>query len=126
MQPFKLVKPAVAATILDRSVSTLAKDRMKGTGCPYIKDGGAVRYDLRVLEEYAARRTRRSTSDTGVHERCTYQMRRGPPLVISGKRPSKVSLLGGCDTHRLAPNSPGSKSLWSARIADRSAALAHC
>jgi hypothetical protein len=64
MQPFKLVKPSIAAEIIGRSTSTLAKDRMKGTGCPYIKDGGAVRYDLRVLEEYAASRTRRSTSET--------------------------------------------------------------
>jgi hypothetical protein len=63
-QPLKLIKPRKAAEILARSVSTLAKDRMRGTGCPFVKDGGAVRYDLRALEHYAASRTRRSTSET--------------------------------------------------------------
>jgi hypothetical protein len=61
--PLKLVKPRVAAEIIGRSVSTMAKDRMRGTGCPYVKHAGAVRYDLRALEEYAAQHTRRSTAD---------------------------------------------------------------
>jgi hypothetical protein len=61
--PLKLVKPRVAAEIIGRSVSTMAKDRMRGTGCPYVKHAGAVRYDLRALEEYAAQHTRCSTSD---------------------------------------------------------------
>jgi hypothetical protein len=62
--PLKLVKPRVAAEIIGRSVSTMAKDRMRGTGCPYVKHaGGGVRYDLRALEEYASQHTRRSTSD---------------------------------------------------------------
>jgi hypothetical protein len=61
--PLKLVKPRVAAGIIGRSVSTMAKDRMRGTGCPYVKNGASVRYDLRVLEKYAAEHTRRSTSE---------------------------------------------------------------
>jgi hypothetical protein len=62
--PLKLVKPRVAAEIIGRSVSTLAKDRMRGSGCPYVKDGSAVRYDLRALEKYIAEHTHRSTSET--------------------------------------------------------------
>jgi hypothetical protein len=68
-KPLKLVKTTVASGIIDRSPSTMAKDRMRGTGCPYVKyPGGAVRYDIRVLEEYAAEHTRRSTSETTPRE----------------------------------------------------------
>jgi hypothetical protein len=62
-KPLKLVKTKEAAKILGRSPSTMAKDRMRGTGCPYVKDGASVRYDLRVLEKHAAEHTRRSTSE---------------------------------------------------------------
>jgi hypothetical protein len=61
--PLKLVKTTVASGIIGRSPSTMAKDRMRGTGCEYVKHGASVRYDVRVLEKYAAEHTRRSTSE---------------------------------------------------------------
>lgn len=67
-QPLKLVKTTVASGIIGRSPSTMAKDRMRGTGCEYVKHGASVRYDVRVLEKYAAEHTRRSTSETAPRE----------------------------------------------------------
>jgi hypothetical protein len=60
-----LLKPVAAGKFLDLSPHTLAKKRMTGDGPPYIKIGVAVRYDLKVLQEYVARRVRSSTSDKG-------------------------------------------------------------
>ena len=59
----KLVETKVASKIIGRSPSAMAKDRMRGTGCPYVKNGASVRYDLRELEKYAAEHTRRSTAE---------------------------------------------------------------
>jgi len=54
-----------AAVFLNRSTSSLAKDRVLGRGCPFIKSGRSVGYlgsDIRATRD--ANR-RRSTSDTG-------------------------------------------------------------
>lgn len=61
--PQKLLRPADAAEFLDLSRSTLAKRRMTGDGPRFIKFGGAIRYDLKDLQEFVAQSTRRSTSD---------------------------------------------------------------
>jgi predicted DNA-binding transcriptional regulator AlpA len=60
----KLLRPADAAEFLDLSTSTLAKKRMTGDGPRFVKfGGGAVRYDLKDLQEFVARSVRRSTSE---------------------------------------------------------------
>jgi predicted DNA-binding transcriptional regulator AlpA len=59
----KLLRSADAAKFLDLSTSTLAKRRMTGDGPRFVKFGGAVRYDLKDLQEFVARSVRRSTSE---------------------------------------------------------------
>jgi hypothetical protein len=59
----KLLKPVAAGQFLGVSAHTLAKRRMTGEGPRFIKFGGAVRYDLKDLQEFVARHARRSTSD---------------------------------------------------------------
>jgi predicted DNA-binding transcriptional regulator AlpA len=61
----KLLKPTDAAEFLDLSASTLAKRCITGDGPRFIKFGGAVRYDLKDLQEFVAQSARRSTSDQG-------------------------------------------------------------
>jgi hypothetical protein len=39
-----LLRPAAAAPLLGRSASALAKDRMAGTGCPWVKVGRFALY----------------------------------------------------------------------------------
>ena len=46
------------------STSWLAKQRLKGGGPPYIKMGGAVRYNATVLQEWMKGKQRLSTSGT--------------------------------------------------------------
>ena len=52
-----------AAALLGLSVRTLESARVKGGGPPYRKLFNSVRYERRALLEWAAARTRRSTSD---------------------------------------------------------------
>jgi hypothetical protein len=61
----KLLNSVAAGQFLDLSAHTLAKKRMTGDGPRFIKLGAAVRYDLKDLQEYVARRVRLSTSDQG-------------------------------------------------------------
>jgi hypothetical protein len=61
----KLLKPVAAGEFLGVSAHTLAKRRMTGEGPRFIKFGGAIRYDLKDLQEFVARSTRRSTSEYG-------------------------------------------------------------
>jgi predicted DNA-binding transcriptional regulator AlpA len=65
LQLQRLLRPAAAAKVLDLSPSTLAKKRMTGDGPRFVKLGGAVRYDLKDLQEFVARSVRHSTSDQG-------------------------------------------------------------
>jgi predicted DNA-binding transcriptional regulator AlpA len=51
-----------AARFLGLSASTLNKLRLSGYGCPYLKLGRRVVYDLRDLEDWAARQKRLNTS----------------------------------------------------------------
>ena len=52
-----------AACILGLSKSYLNKARVTGSGPPFVKFGAAVRYRVETLREWAAARTRCSTSD---------------------------------------------------------------
>jgi hypothetical protein len=61
----KLLKPVAAGEFLGVSSHTLAKKRMTGDGPRFIKFGGAVRYDLKDLQDFVARSVRHSTSDQG-------------------------------------------------------------
>jgi hypothetical protein len=54
-----------ASDLLGVSASFLNKRRLTGDGPDYSKFGRSVRYRVDALFEWAARRTRRSTSDTG-------------------------------------------------------------
>jgi hypothetical protein len=61
----RLLKPVAAGEFLGLSAHTLAKKRMTGEGPRFAKIGGAVRYDLKDLQEFVARSVRLSTSDQG-------------------------------------------------------------
>lgn len=57
---------AEAATYLGVSKSCLDKHRVHGGGPAYLKIGRRVVYDLNDLEEFAAGRRLRNTSDVGL------------------------------------------------------------
>jgi hypothetical protein len=61
----ELFDPVAAGRKILRAPSTLAKDRMKGTGPEFVKFGASVRYTRQALEAYVAKSARRSTSDQG-------------------------------------------------------------
>ena len=61
-----ILDEAEVARRLGRSTSTLQKDRLRGSGPPYILIGRLVRYPEAWLREWLAERPRlRSTSDLG-------------------------------------------------------------
>jgi hypothetical protein len=64
----KLLKPDAAGEFLGLSAHTLAVKRMTGDGPRFIKLGGAVRYDLKDLQDFVARLKRSSTSSGGRRE----------------------------------------------------------
>jgi hypothetical protein len=49
--------PAIAATLLGKAVSTLARERCRGNGCPYLKINGKVFYLRADVEAHAAKNT---------------------------------------------------------------------
>lgn len=57
-----LLRPVQAAPLLGRSASSLAKDRMNGDGCPYVKVGRFALYRVGTVRQYVASCARRSTS----------------------------------------------------------------
>ena len=59
-----LLTPREAAEYRKASPSTLAKERCKGDGPPFVKMGRSVRYRRADLDEWIAANIRRSTSDT--------------------------------------------------------------
>ncbi len=61
----KLVSTPELARILGKSPRTIEKERLEGTGIPFVKLGRTVRYDLRDVEEHIRRNRRTSTSDPG-------------------------------------------------------------
>ncbi len=60
-----------ASQRLGLSVRTLQKWRLQGNGPPFLKLGGAVRYDPEDLEQYVEAARRRSTSDPGAPARAS-------------------------------------------------------
>jgi excisionase family DNA binding protein len=53
-----------AARYLNCSASHLNKSRVRGDGPAFIRIGGAIRYAVEDLDDYAASRRVRSTSET--------------------------------------------------------------
>ena len=64
--PDVLLSPEQAAKALGRSTSTLAKQRLSGNGCPYIKQHGKVHYAVGDVRVFIAAHRRVSTIDTGL------------------------------------------------------------
>ena len=61
----RLLSDREVAKIIGRSRSTLQKARVRGTGLPFVRIGGAVRYRVEDVENFlAGLPTRRSTSET--------------------------------------------------------------
>ncbi len=54
--------PTELAARWHRSLSTLANERVDGTGCPYIKFGRKVLYPLEEVEKFEKKLLRTSTS----------------------------------------------------------------
>ena len=59
---------AEAARRLGLAKKTLERWRWAGDGPPFAKLGRATRYDVRLLDEWASKRIRESTSDRGNDE----------------------------------------------------------
>jgi len=59
-EPRRLMRPEEVACFLGVSESTLAKWRCAKTGPPYIRIGGQVRYDARLIEQWLESRTEES------------------------------------------------------------------
>lgn len=57
-----LLHPRDAATVLNVSMSWLAKSRLSGAGPPFVKVGRAVRYLRSAVMDYIRAQTRTSTS----------------------------------------------------------------
>lgn len=64
--PNRLLNVQEAARFLGLSVSTLNKMRMTGAGCPFLKLGRRVLYDLHDLQGWAYERRRFHTSESQV------------------------------------------------------------
>ena len=54
-----------AAAILRKKQESLAKERWRGYGVPFVKCGTRVFYEASAIRAFLAARTRRSTSDPG-------------------------------------------------------------
>ena len=61
--PSRKLSVKEAAAFLGLSVSTMNKMRLSGTGPRYLKLGRRVLYDIRDLEDWAARQRRQNTSE---------------------------------------------------------------
>lgn len=58
----QLLTEKEVAEILKVSVHKLRRDRWKGGGIPFVKLEGAVRYNLKAVEEWIVERTVTNTS----------------------------------------------------------------
>lgn len=63
LQDDEYVSTSTAAELTGRSVSTLNKGRVHGTGPAFYKFGGSVRYRVGDLREWMRAQKRRSTSE---------------------------------------------------------------
>ena len=59
----EIVREEPAADIVDLSVSTLQKMRVRGDGPPFLKIGRSVRYRVSDLQAWAASKRVRCTSE---------------------------------------------------------------
>jgi Helix-turn-helix domain len=57
----KLLTEDAVAQLISRSVSTLRRDRVAGTGIPFVKIGRQVRYRESDVERFCAARVRVAT-----------------------------------------------------------------
>lgn len=57
------LRPEALASHTGIAVKTLAKWRCSGEGPPFVRAGGVVLYDMRVVDEWLSARMRASTSD---------------------------------------------------------------
>jgi hypothetical protein len=58
----RLITPAQLAKIIHIDVRTLANQRVKGTGIPYLKIGAAIRYDMMEVSAFLEKCRHNSTS----------------------------------------------------------------
>ena len=79
----QLVGAKVCSQIVCRSESTLAKDRVYGTGIPFVKFGRSVRYRVGDIRAEIAKRRRISTSAADCVTATHTKARAKPP---SGKK----------------------------------------
>jgi predicted DNA-binding transcriptional regulator AlpA len=63
-----LLDEAEVSKVIGRSVPTLQKDRVQGSGPPYIKFGRQVRYRPSAVQAWLDERVRQSTSESAVGE----------------------------------------------------------
>jgi predicted DNA-binding transcriptional regulator AlpA len=63
-----LLTEAQVSELTGRCVPTLQKDRLRGSGPPFVKLGRLVRYRPEDVRAWLAVRVRRSTSDTTADE----------------------------------------------------------
>lgn len=61
----RLLKEREVAQFLNLKVATLRRWRWSGRGLPFLKLGGAVRYELADIEAFKEASRRASTSDPG-------------------------------------------------------------
>jgi hypothetical protein len=62
----RVLRPPDASDFIGLAVSTLAKMRLNGTGPDFVKlSPRAVGYTIEMLVDYAEKRRRKSTSDSG-------------------------------------------------------------
>lgn len=59
-----LLTPTQLAQRWNCSIKKLDADRLRGTGCPYVKIGRLVRYRAIDIEAHEAAQRRHSTSET--------------------------------------------------------------
>lgn len=59
-----LLTPSALALRWSITVSTLSQWRWNGDGPPYLKMGKQVRYDLKEIEKFEAKKIRQNTSQT--------------------------------------------------------------
>lgn len=59
----RLLTPAEYATLTRRTVQAVAHERVRGGGCPYIKLGRKVYYDLNVVQAFLQQHQVSSTAE---------------------------------------------------------------
>ncbi|WP_135080054.1 helix-turn-helix domain-containing protein [Terasakiella sp. SH-1] len=66
VDPDALLFPSEAAYLRGQSVNTLANERVKSGGCPFVKLGRSIRYRRADVLQWIANNSFSSTSEAGV------------------------------------------------------------